>query len=324
MSPRHPHRFLRVLLMAGMLASCAASQAADPAAELFYQAMALRQQGDLNGAIAKLEASDRLAPDVPAVVFNLALFTGEAQDIAKSVVYWERLVALEPDNTAARGSLVMYRAILLAHQGDSAGAIARLESLLAREPDNAGLIWNTATLMSDAGQHDYALTLWRRMAELEPDNLHLRSKIVQSLQAGGDRAGRDAAIDELLRRYRAGADPEYAKGGSFCREQYRVGDHRVFAFQHFEPRDPRRIFYSFVVTAADGSEAFRVTLGSYQATTEMARSTGSIGPDARLYHIDLYQQDRQTLIDMLDRMPDYDALRERADRAIRARLAAAS
>ncbi len=60
-----------------------------------------------------------------------------------------------------------------------------------------------------------------------------------------------------------------------------------------------------------------VVAGSYEATTLMARQTGRIGPDARLYHFDLYTGDSHATLGFRETPPGYEEAKRIALEALR-------
>ena len=55
------------------------------------------QQGDVDGAIARLESIQDLNPNFPQTNYNLGVAYKEKQDLDKSAHYLERAISLKPD-----------------------------------------------------------------------------------------------------------------------------------------------------------------------------------------------------------------------------------
>jgi hypothetical protein len=78
---------------------------------------------------------------------------------------------------------------------------------------------------------------------------------------------------------------------AFCRDQYRLGEDYVLAFEQFEFTGERRVRYRFVVAdPAEETTRYVISLGSYDYITEMARAGGDLKLDERFYHLDSYQR----------------------------------
>lgn len=167
-------------------------------------------------------------------------------------------------------------------------AAEKLESILSMGFANPGALWNLGTLRAQLQQHDRALRAWEGYRLLAPDDWRARAKVIQACHGLGDTARVEREREELLALRRSGAHPDLAAEPHYCREQFRVGEHPVVAYEHFDPAGPQRVFYAFVVGNADGTRAGRYSVGSYDFTTEFAREAGRIGPEERIFHLDWY------------------------------------
>lgn len=73
--------------------------------KLNNKASELMQQGDIDGAIARLESIQDLNPNFPQTNYNLGLAYKEKQDLERAVKYLERSIHLKPDFYQAHISL---------------------------------------------------------------------------------------------------------------------------------------------------------------------------------------------------------------------------
>jgi hypothetical protein len=69
-----------------------------------------------------------------------------------------------------------------------------------------------------------------------------------------------------------------------------------------------KIFLFFLVQGGCERKVFSV--GSYNYLTEIARQNGEIGPQARRYHLDLYEPEKQTTLEFRTEIPRYEEMRE--------------
>jgi tetratricopeptide (TPR) repeat protein len=190
-------------------------------------------------------------------------------------------------------------------------AIPILRSLNEAYPGGTGVLWNLGQATSKIGEHSEALTYWLAFRALEPDDWHVHSKLVQTYQALGDRPARDREREALYRlRKAAPAGSELATLDRYVREQFTSAGRRVMVFEFFEPSGPFQVFYSFVLLSDAGEEAFRVSLGSYERTTQFSRETGWVAPDQRVYHLDGYGRNLHTTYAFFDgAQPSYEVVR---------------
>ncbi|HUF87427.1 MAG TPA: hypothetical protein VMM59_08595 [Thermohalobaculum sp.] len=71
-----------------------------------------------------------------------------------------------------------------------------------------------------------------------------------------------------------------------------------------------KLFLFFLVH--DGCERKVFSVGSYGYMNDFARERGEIGEGGRVYHLDLYEPERHTTLEMRYDRPGYAEMRERA------------
>ncbi|HEY0017413.1 MAG TPA: tetratricopeptide repeat protein [Longimicrobium sp.] len=200
-------------------------------------------------------------------------------------------------------------AMTAAEGGRLEEAVEMLDQVMELNPNFPDAWWNLGTLRAMLNQHSPALSAWDLYRCMVPDDWRARPKIIQSCQALGDTARRDRERNELLALRRAGADPELAAEPHYCREQFRVGDQPVVAYEVFEPAGPQRVFYTFLVGQPDGMMSGHYSLGSYDFTTNFARHRGRLGPDERYYHLDWYSGPLHATYGFYTFLPSYEQVR---------------
>jgi tetratricopeptide (TPR) repeat protein len=235
------------------------------------------------------------------------------------------MMSSHPDAEAGADPERLFKdAVATAQAGRLGEAAEKLEMVAALTADHPDVYWNLGTFRTQLQQHDRALAAWEVYQRLVPDDWRARPKIIQACQALGDTARRDRERDALLALREAGTDPELAREPRYCREQFRVGDHPVAAYEVFEPAGPQRVFYSFLVGNPDGTMIGEYSLGSYDATTEVSREMGTIGPNDRIYHLDRYDARGHSTYAFYNRLPSYDETRAGVVAALTGALAAVS
>lgn len=160
---------------------------------------------------------------------------------------------------------------------------------------------------------DEPALLWKRLKVVEPGNGSVRAKLIQAYQAAGDTKNRDAEHAALLalRKSSAPAGSELAKQEAFCRDQFSAGGQPVFAYEHYELVGARALRYNFLVLKPDGTTSFRVSLGSYKDTNDIARELGDIKPGQRLFHLDGYYENGRVhkTFGFFTAEPSYDVIK---------------
>jgi tetratricopeptide (TPR) repeat protein len=178
-------------------------------------------------------------------------------------------------------------------------------------PTSPGVLWNLGIANSEVGNASEALSNWQKCRKAKPDDWKATAKVIQAYQALGDARARDREIQGLYALRAKGQDVDLRKAARFCREQFVVAGHRLFAFEYFEPQGERRLYYRFsVVDEESGRERSYISLGSYDLTTNVLRELGEIPPTARAYHVDRYQGDAHWTYAHFNEKQPYDVVRK--------------
>ena len=199
------------------------------------------------------------------------------------------------------------RAVELIEQQKHAEAVPILQAL-GEEYSNDTIFWNLGLAATEAHENRIALNAWLRFREVSPGDWRGRAKLVQAYQATNNITARDAERAELLRLWTEGKDPELSKQKLFCREQIIEEKRRVFVFEYFHPTGERMVFYSFHVQTP-GAEEYKISLGSYEGTNQVAWETGTLARDKRVFHLDMYAPDLHKTYGFYDGQPSYETVR---------------
>lgn len=138
--------------------------------DLFDQAIALHQQGDLAGAERLYQRALVLEPKsfAPRHMLGVIRFQQGLHDEAVALI--QGALALNPEVADAW--------INLGHVQSAAGrpgeAAAAYERALALQPGNAGLMGAAVTALWHAGRHDEALAAMDRLVDLRPGDIEVR------------------------------------------------------------------------------------------------------------------------------------------------------
>ncbi len=95
------------------------------------------------------------------------------------------------------------------------------------------------------------------------------------------------------------------------REKLETDAGEIFAIE-FGPLagEYAKLYLFFLVY--DGCERKVFSVGSFNYQTNMARESGSIGPEDRRYHLDLYDPNEHTTLEFRSEVPRYEEMREMA------------
>jgi tetratricopeptide (TPR) repeat protein len=195
----------------------------------------------------------------------------------------------------------------LAEAGRYEDAIPCLLIAYQTHSNSPAVLWNLGIANAEVGNSADALKYWLAYRVAEPNDWRAYAKLIQTHQALGDMAARDKerkALFELRRQAVEGS--ELRRAEQYCREQAKVGAQKLLAFEVFEPRGERAIYYFAAILNASGKEDFRISLGSYEFTNRVAHETGNLPKDKRLYHLDRYDSVGHTTFAFYEFQPTYE------------------
>ncbi len=200
----------------------------------------------------------------------------------------------------------------LLEEGKPAKALTHYKKALEILPKDPAILFNAGMAASSNKDHALALDLFKRLKAVDPLDWHGRAKLIQAYQALGKLPERDAERTELFEMWKKGDPPELKNQVEYCREQLEVAGMKVMAFEHFELKGERALRYVFSILNKTGDgEEFRISLGSYNLTNSIWRSTTNPKPKEgeRLFHLDGYFKHGHATYTMLSPEPSYDQVR---------------
>lgn len=192
-----------------------------------------------------------------------------------------------------------------------AEALAKYKELLNLFPDEMGAMYNGGLAAFQSKDFDQALTLWKRLKQLDADDWQVRAKLIQTYQNLGKIPERDAERRELIELRKSGKIDELKEAEYYVREQSELGGRSVMVFEHFDMVGPRGVKFVFYILDNEGGIDYRISLGSYDTTNAIWREIEKRKPDERLFHLDGYfKNGAHATYGMYPKEPNYDETRE--------------
>jgi tetratricopeptide (TPR) repeat protein len=167
----------------------------DAADALVETAMALRQAGDIDQAVALCDRALQASPAHPRALHLrgvMALAQGRA-DAAVELI--GRAVAANPGDLRGHADL----GVALARAGRPEDALAVYGRVLALQPDNAGVQVNRANLLASLGRIEDALAAYEAATTADPDHLQAWANRGATLQEAGRLEEALVAFAEVVR-----------------------------------------------------------------------------------------------------------------------------
>jgi serine/threonine-protein kinase len=165
----------------------------------------LRDQGNLEEAIAECREAVRLKPDYPDAHNNLGTAMHDLGKLAGAIAAYHEALRLKPGYTEAHFNL----GIAMHDQGKLAGAIAECREALRLKPDFADGHYNLGAFLFKRGELAEAVAEYREAVRLKPGYTYAHTNLGICLSIQGKLA---EAIAEYREALRFKPDDAYAHG----------------------------------------------------------------------------------------------------------------
>jgi hypothetical protein len=202
------------------------------------------------------------------------------------------------------------RAIALLDSQKYAEAVPLLKEMYVAHPTSQAVLWNFGVAAAEIGDDALALEAWSKYRANFPQDGRALAKLVQTYQSLGRPVDRDRERAKLFSFRGSLTQNEVDAFSQYCREQFRVNGVKIMAFEIFEPKGPKRLYYRFSVLDSLGRETSLFSLGSYDSTTQIARELREIAADARAYHLDRYARGSHSTYGHFNSLPSYEVVRQ--------------
>ena len=125
-------------------------------------------QNDPHSEIASLEKMWKEHPNHAPIALRLGNLYAEQGQPEKAVFYYREF--LKYDTSATGWEVRLYVAKALNALGRVKEAIAEVQSVLRRDPDHAGALYNLGALEANSGHPDQARTYWEQLIAKHPQD----------------------------------------------------------------------------------------------------------------------------------------------------------
>ena len=189
-----------------------------------------------------------------------------------------------------------------------------LREALKADPYDRLSLYNLGLMNYLEGEYKFAINYWVRLKDLEPNDWHVRAKLIQAYSASKDIENREKEIKEIINKRNSGKYEDLSSKGFFIRDQFAVDDKTIFVFDYYDMNPEWKLgpmIWKFYIKYSNPvDDGLFISLGSYDATTEFSRSMGEIGADERLYHLDGYwESGKHSTYGFYKTKPDYDMIK---------------
>ena len=200
-----------------------------------------------------------------------------------------------------------------------------LKQALKADPNDRAALYDLGLNCYLSNDYAESIDAWERLEKLEPGDWKLRAKLIQAYWASGKEKDAAKRIEALRKDRASGSDKDLGEQKFFIRDQFLVGDVRVFTLEYFELEGDRPLLWKFILRKGEEALDRHFSVGSYPLTNEVMRRSGDIGPDERGFHLDGYNArgDHETF-GFFKGAPDYGVIRKQVTEILKGARKAAS
>ncbi|TGG96885.1 MAG: tetratricopeptide repeat protein, partial [Aphanocapsa feldmannii 277cV] len=152
---------------------------------LYNLGIALRQHGDLEGAIASYRKALAIKPNYPGALYNLGNALQEQGDLEGAIVSYKKSLSIKPNYPDALYNL----GIALRRQRDLEGAIVSYRKVLAIKPNYPEALYNLGNALQEQGDLGSAIVSYRNALSIKPNYPGALCNLGNALQEQGDLEG---------------------------------------------------------------------------------------------------------------------------------------
>lgn len=190
------------------------------------QAALLVDLGSIDRAGVLLDTLEESSGDDSDLIRLQALLHGKKGDLKGAVIYWQKLLSLNPDDIEAHRELKEY----FVESENWAGALENLEAMLKNTPDDADLLGEAADVCMKLGRTGGALEYYEYALALKPWDEFLQQKkreaqkiLAQDLLVLVENNGTEKLWDDLV-QVTADRPGIYREIASLLRQEDQVGE----------------------------------------------------------------------------------------------------
>jgi tetratricopeptide (TPR) repeat protein len=272
------------------------------AATLLNLANARFYMNEDDKALKAIDRAIALEPKKASLSYRKGDMLMQMERYQEAVTAFGQAAALDP----ADAKPVLMAGVAFTSMGKDAESLELFRKATQIKPDYV-LAWaNIGQIRQNQEKPAEALDAFRTAWKFQKDDYKLLSKIIQCEQAMGQIKERDADRVLLFKMHKQGV----VAAQLYCREQFKVNQMKVMVMEFFELEGEWAVRYAFHVLDDKGNSTRRISLGSYDMTTQIARQLGEVGKDERIFHLDGYTTGRHTTFGMFKKEPTYEETRE--------------
>jgi tetratricopeptide (TPR) repeat protein len=156
--------------------------------------VALRDRGDLDGAVAELRAATALDPSYAVAHNNLGVALNAKKDRDGAIAEYRTAIALDPKSYLAHTNL----GSALTAGGDLDGAAAEFHTAIALDPKRATPHYGLGSVLHTKGDLDGSIAEFRTAIALDPKSATAHHNLGSLLRLKGDLDGAIAAFRDSL------------------------------------------------------------------------------------------------------------------------------
>jgi tetratricopeptide (TPR) repeat protein len=153
----------QTLSVAKTTASPATNETKVDLSPIFARAVLLKQQGDVDGALAVYQRILSLSPDNTQALYASVVLYKEKGDLQRALAVYEDILRIKPDDTNA----LYGRAVLFKQLGDIDSALGTYQAILRIKPEDTNALASVAVLYKQKGEIGAAIAVYEQIDRIK-------------------------------------------------------------------------------------------------------------------------------------------------------------
>ena len=262
----------------------------------------------LSESMSGMRLRDKLDPTTAEEWLTQGRIALKARDEKTALDCFEQATLRDPKNVEA----LLEAGATLGQMGRNEGALAKFLAALIIDKKNVMGHFNAGQAYQGINKPAKAVYHFKQVLQYKPRDWMAREKLIQLYQKMEKPEEVEKQREYLIKMHKNGEVPLR----SFAREEFKIGPYQVIVYENFlhQVLGRRPVFLNFLIyTRKHKRYLRRYSLGSFEVTNEIARRSGRLKEDERLYHLDLIDgrksKKRKHVVSWVKK-PDYEKVRK--------------
>ncbi len=173
-------------------------------------------------------------------------------------------------------------------------AVEAYQAVLKADPTQQRAMFNGGMAAFLVEDFKVSRDLWLMLEKSNDEDLQVKEKLIQVYEKLADSKEAAKRVDALMKLRKETKDKRYQQKPKFCRDQFTHKGQSFMVFRHFDFPKPDIVKFSAYRIESNGQVVYSIVFSSNPMTNQIARETGALKPNERLYHVEGTRNKDQT------------------------------